>query len=121
MPKKNRRKSLAVKDINQGMTLPVCPYLGVDLNWAQQVSQRWSPRKSVRHLAETQSGMRPAKSWALITIASVMFKITQNTLRDFTLAEVLLMAAMNQLEAKRKAFGNEGSQLNRCPYRLEAA
>jgi hypothetical protein len=28
--------------------------------------------------------------------------ITQNTFRDFTLAEVLLMAAINQLEAKRK-------------------
>jgi len=121
VPKKNGRKSLAVKDINRGMTLAVCPYSGVDLNWAQQVSQRWSPRKSVRHLTEAQSGMRPAKSWALITIASVMFKITQNTLRDFTLAEVLLMAAMNQLEAKRKAVGNEGCQLNRCPYRPEAA
>ena len=32
-----------------------------------------------------------------------MFKITQNTFRDFTLAEVLLMVAINQLEAKRKA------------------
>ena len=42
-----------------------------------------------------------------------MFKITQNTLRGFTLAEVLLMAAMNQLEAKSKAFENEESQLNR--------
>jgi hypothetical protein len=42
-----------------------------------------------------------------------MFKITQNTLRGFTLAEVLLMAAMNQLEAKRKAFSNEESELNR--------
>jgi len=31
-----------------------------------------------------------------------MFKITQNTLRYFTLAEVLLMAAMNQVEAKQK-------------------
>jgi len=50
-----------------------------------------------------------------------MFKITQNTLRGFTLAEVLLMAAMNQLEVKRKAFGDEGSQLNRCRYRAEAA
>jgi hypothetical protein len=49
-----------------------------------------------------------------------MFKITQNTLRDFTFAEVLLMAAMNQLETKRKAFGNEESQLNRCPYRAKA-
>jgi len=50
-----------------------------------------------------------------------MFKITQNTLRGFTLAEVLLMAAMNQLEAKRKAFGNEGSQLHQYRYRAEAA
>jgi hypothetical protein len=103
------------------MTFAVCPYSGVDLNWAQHVSQRWSPRKSVRHLAETQSGMRFAASWALITMASVTLKITQNKLRDFTLAEVLLMAAMNQLEANRKAFGNEGNQLNRCPYRAEAA
>ena len=103
------------------MTFAACPYSGVDLNWAPHVSQRWSPRKSVEHLAETQSGMRPAASCSLITTVSIMFKITQNTLRDFTLAEALLMAAMNQLEAKRKAFGNEGSQLNRCPYRAEAA
>jgi len=48
-----------------------------------------------------------------------MFKITQKTLRDFTFAEVLLMAAMNQLEAKRKALGNEVDQLK--PYRAEAA
>jgi hypothetical protein len=43
---------------------------------------------------------------------SVMFKITQNTLRNSTLAQVLLMAAMNQLEAKRKAGGNEGRPRN---------
>jgi hypothetical protein len=65
--------------------------------------------------------MRPAASGVLITTASVMFKITQNTLRGFTLAEVLLMAAMNQLEAKNKAFENEERQLNRCLYRAEAA
>jgi hypothetical protein len=40
-----------------------------------------------------------------------MFKITQNTLRGFTLAEVLLMAAMNQLEAKRRAFGRREASL----------
>jgi hypothetical protein len=50
-----------------------------------------------------------------------MFKITQNTLRGFTLTEVLLMVAMNQLEAKKKAFGNKATQRNRCPYRAEAA
>ena len=33
----------------------------------------------------------------------LMFKITQNTIKGFTLAEILLMAAMNEIEAKRKA------------------
>jgi len=37
-----------------------------------------------------------------VKIESGMFRIAQNTLRHFTLAEVLLMAAMNQVEAKRK-------------------
>jgi len=31
-----------------------------------------------------------------------MFKITQNTINGFTLAEILLMAAMNEIEAGRK-------------------
>jgi len=38
-----------------------------------------------------------------------MFKITQNTLRHFTLAEVLLMAAINQLEAKQKHSAARGT------------
>ena len=103
------------------MTFAVCPYSGVDLNWAQHFSQSWSARKRGRHLAGAQIGMRPAPFRVFITIAAVMFKITQNTLRGFTLAEVLLMAAMNQLEAKRKAFGKEERRFNRCPYRAEAA
>ena len=32
----------------------------------------------------------------------LMFKITQNTIKAFTLAEILLMAAMNEIEAKRR-------------------
>lgn len=32
-----------------------------------------------------------------------MFKITQNTIHHFSLAEILLMAAMNEEEAERKA------------------
>ncbi len=32
-----------------------------------------------------------------------MFKITQNTIHCFTLAEILLMAAMNEIEAKKNA------------------
>jgi hypothetical protein len=31
-----------------------------------------------------------------------MFKITHNTIHRFSFAEILLMAAMNQNEAKRK-------------------
>ncbi len=57
----------------------------------------------------------------VIRIASVMFKITHNALRYFTFAEILLMAAINQVEAKRMAFVNEGRQVNQCPYRAEAA
>ncbi len=33
----------------------------------------------------------------------LVFKITQNTINGFTLAEILLMAAMNEIETKRKA------------------
>jgi hypothetical protein len=33
----------------------------------------------------------------------LMFKITKNTINGFTLAEILLMAAMNEIEAKKKA------------------
>jgi hypothetical protein len=34
---------------------------------------------------------------------SIMFKITKNTIHHFSLAEILLMAAMNEIESKRKA------------------
>jgi hypothetical protein len=50
-----------------------------------------------------------------------MFKITQNTFRDFALSEVLLMAAINQLEAKRKVGGNEGSLSDHCHSYAKAA
>jgi len=32
-----------------------------------------------------------------------MFKIMQNTIHHFSFAEILLMAAMNEIEAQRKA------------------
>lgn len=32
-----------------------------------------------------------------------MFKIKQNTINGLTLADILLMAAINEIEAKRKA------------------
>jgi hypothetical protein len=50
-----------------------------------------------------------------------MFKITQNTLRDFTLAEVLLMAAMNQLEANRKGGRSERRLPDHCHSYAKAA
>jgi hypothetical protein len=36
-----------------------------------------------------------------------VFTITHNTVRRFTLTEILLMAAMNQTEATRKVGGSE--------------
>ena len=36
-----------------------------------------------------------------------MFKITQNSLRYFTLAELLLMVVINQREAERKLVEDE--------------
>jgi hypothetical protein len=33
-----------------------------------------------------------------------MFKITQNTIHQFSLAEILLMAALNEIEAMRLRF-----------------
>ena len=36
-----------------------------------------------------------------------MFKITQRTTKAFTFAEILIMAAMNEIEAKRRASSTE--------------
>ncbi|HWY21670.1 MAG TPA: hypothetical protein VNX26_10655 [Candidatus Acidoferrum sp.] len=38
-----------------------------------------------------------------------MFKITNNTARQFSLAEILLMAAINQIEAKQKVDDSSAS------------
>jgi len=44
---------------------------------------------------------------------SVVFKITQNTIHCFSLAEILLMAAMNEIEAKQKSLAAvEQSRVN---------
>lgn len=39
----------------------------------------------------------------------VMFKITHNTIQRFSLAEILLMMAINQMEAKRKDSATRSS------------
>ena len=74
--------------------------------------------KSVRHLPETQIGMQPAVSWSVV---SAMFRITHITVQRFSFAEILLMVAINQLEAKREVRGNEKSLSNDCAFRAEAA
>jgi len=50
-----------------------------------------------------------------------MFKITQNTVRYFTLAEVLFMAAMNQFEDMQKVSSNERGLCHHYALRAEAA
>lgn len=71
------------------------------------------------YLEGKQTGRKTALPQACVKMISIMFKITQNTFRDFSLAEVLLMAAINQLESKRKASGNEAHLRNHL--RAEAA
>ena len=73
------------------------------------------------HLEERRIGKQPAFPRACTRMMSVMFKITQNTLRSFTLTEVLLMAAMNQLETKQKAGTKEGSLPGNCLHYAQAA
>jgi hypothetical protein len=50
-----------------------------------------------------QIGEQSALSMARMRMAPDMFKITQNTVHRFSLGEILLMAAMNEIEAQRKA------------------
>jgi hypothetical protein len=55
------------------------------------------------NLDGTRIGRRTALHRACIRMVSIMFKITQNTVHHFSFAEILLMTAMNEIEAKRKA------------------
>jgi len=50
-----------------------------------------------------QTGKESALPMACLRMAADMFKITQSTVHYFSLAEILLMAAMNEIEAQRKA------------------
>lgn len=54
------------------------------------------------HFDAKRIGRQTALVQACIRMMSIMFKITKNTVHDFTLAEILLMAAMNEIEATRK-------------------
>jgi len=61
------------------------------------------------HLDGKQFGRQTALSQAGIRMMSIMFKITQNTMYNFSLAEILIMAAMNETAAKGKTAA-KGSQ-----------
>jgi len=84
------------------------------------VAQIWAQHHGVMNLDGTRIGRRTALHRACIRMGS-MFKITQNTFRDFTLAEVLLMVAINQLEAKRKVGANEESLPDHFHFCAKAA
>ena len=51
--------------------------------------------------------MRSAGAQDVRYVASQMFKIKHNTVLRFSLAEILLMLAINQLEAQRKVGPSE--------------
>ena len=67
-PKANHGKSLFNNDMNVYLVSVVCPYSGIDLGWAQDVSRTRRRRKGVKHLAETLIGRQSAVSRARITI-----------------------------------------------------
>jgi hypothetical protein len=60
------------------------------------------------HLDEKRTGRQTALPRVCIRMMSIMFKITQNTVHRFSLAEIILMAAMNEIEAKKKASATRG-------------
>ncbi|MGA9390923.1 MAG: hypothetical protein WBV69_10800 [Candidatus Sulfotelmatobacter sp.] len=72
------------------------------LSGQSTVTQIWSKHHSVMHSDGKRIGRQTALPRARISMMSIMFKITQNTIHHFSLAEILLMAAMNEIEAKRK-------------------
>lgn len=57
----------------------------------------------LQSLRRMQIGMQSALPLARMRMAADMFKITQYTVHRFSLAEILLMAAMNEVETKRRA------------------
>lgn len=79
-----------------------CPYGGIDHCRAVDVTKIWSQRYGVMYLGGRQIGKQTALPSACIRMMSIMFKITQNTVHRFSLAEILLMAAMNEVEAERR-------------------
>ena len=104
-PRKDHRQSLLLKAALIGA-----------LTTAGQpgVTHTGSPQHSVMHLDGSRIGGQTALPRAYIRTMSIMFKITQNTIRQFTLAEILLMAAMNEINAKQRTLERSG-QARRDP------
>ena len=96
-------KALLSNDLYANCSSGGCPYCGIDHCRAAAVTQIWSQHHSVMNLDGTRIGRRTALHGACIRMTSIMFKITQNTVHRFSLAEILLMVAMNEIEAQRKA------------------
>ena len=65
-------------------------------------TQSWSQQYRVMRLDGNPIGRQTALLPACIRMRSIMFKITRNTIHRFSLAELLLMMAMNEIEAKRR-------------------
>ena len=79
------------------------PRLGQRPQLGTKVSRRSIAVQAGEALSQNSDWQASCSIHGGIKMASAMFKITQNTLDYFTFAEVLLLAAMNQVEAKQKA------------------
>ena len=102
-PNPRGRKALLSNDLHESCSSGACPYCGIDHCRAAAVTRIWSQHHSIMHLDGRRIGRRTALDRACIRMMSFMFKITQNTVHHFSFAEILLMAAMNEIEARRKA------------------
>src|SRR5215469_4510612 len=65
------------------------------------VSQTWAPHRAAMDLEGEADWQTTCLTGACSGMKSIMFKITQHTTHDFSLAEILLMAAMNEIEVAR--------------------
>jgi hypothetical protein len=64
-------------------------------------TQSWSQHYSLMRLNGKPIGRQTASPRLCIRMRSVMFKITQNTICRLSFAQLLIMMAINEIEAKR--------------------
>ena len=104
----------ACKDHSQSLLLKAALIEALTTAGQPGVTQTGSQQHRVMNLDGNRIGKQTALPRAYIRTMSIMFKITQNTIRQFTLAEILLMAAMNEINAKQRTFERTG-QARRDP------